>query len=410
MMHATRRRVLATILHLSDRRANRVGFAHPRGAGFAWGAAILCLVLADPALSATLDDAAAAAARGDLATAIASYTELADAGDMEAATRLATFFQKGEGVARDPTRAAALYARAAAAGNAEAQFNLGNLYLMGEGVPQDDDWAFTYYRQAASQGHELARKNVNEFYRAAGMTPPETLPVPPVATLPAELSPATDGAQKTATADTDEDTSVTPDAVVGEVPATLSSDELAAIELARAHGIRLEGLDGAPVPQAPPAGMQTPLPPEALPSPEAGSEAAMPVTAEAIASSAPPPATGPARDYAGLTKGELEVLADAGDARAHLALAQRARLAGAEDEALMWLEKAKGSDDAEVQFALGEAWLSGKTPDEAAAISWFRAAARQGHPGALKALEKIYQQAGIPMPPLGPSDVAAGTR
>jgi TPR repeat protein len=66
----------------------------------------------------------------------------------------------------------------------------------------------------------------------------------------------------------------------------------------------------------------------------------------------------------------------------------------------MWLEKAKGSDDADVQFALGEAWLGGKTPDEAAAITWFRAAARQGHAGALKALETIYQQAGIAMPPL----------
>jgi TPR repeat protein len=348
-----------------------------------------------------LEEADAARTRGDLSAAVAAYQALADVGDAEAMTRLGALLQKGEGVPRDPTQAAALYARAAAAGNAEAQFNLGNLYLMGEGVPQDDDWAFTYYRQAASQGHELARKNVNEFYRAAGMTPPETLPMPPTGALPVELPPATNATEKTADADSDEDTSVTPEAVVGEVPATLSSDELTAIELARAHGIRLDGLDGAPVPQATQPEVQAPLPPEALPAPDTANEGPAPVAPALDSPSVPSPsAPGPARDYAGLTKGELEVLADAGDARAHLALAQRARLAGSEDEALMWLEKAKGSDDADVQFALGEAWLSGKTPDEAAAITWFRAAARQGHAGALKALETIYQQAGIAMPPL----------
>ena len=157
MTHAFRRRGFATLPRFSDVRAGHRGHAR------LWGAAMLYLALAAPVRAATLEDAAAAAARGDWAVAIASYTELADAGDMEATTRLGTFFQKGEGVDRDPTRAAALYARAAAAGNAEAQFNLGNLYLMGEGVPQDDDWAFTYYRQAAAQGHALARKNVNEF-------------------------------------------------------------------------------------------------------------------------------------------------------------------------------------------------------------------------------------------------------
>ena len=356
-----------------------------------------------------LEAADAARARGDLPAAVAAYQALADNGDSEAMTRLGALLQKGEGVPRDPTAAAALYARAAAAGNAEAQFNLGNLYLMGEGVPQDDDWAFTYYRQAASQGHELARKNVNEFYRAAGITPPETLP--PAAALPAELPPATDAGQKATAGDSDEDASVTPEAVVGEVPATLSRDELTAIELARAHGIRLEGLEGAPVPQAPQAAAPAPLPPEALPAPETASEGPTSIAPEPTSpTAATPSVAGPARDYAGLTKGELEVLADAGDARAHLALAQRARLGGSEDEALMWLEKAKGSDDAEVQFALGEAWLGGKMPDEAAAITWFRAAARQGHVGALKALEGIYQQAGIPMPPLGPTDSGNGVR
>lgn len=373
--------------------------------------ALVLMICVQSAHTSPLEEADAAQARGDLAAALAGYQQLAEQDDPEALTRLAALHQKGEGVPRDPVQAAALYARAATAGNAEAQFNLGNMYLMGEGVPQDDDWAFTWYRQAALQGHELAQKNVNEFYRAAGITPPTltgpAAPLRPAAvpegtatTLPpAAPGPGPAGGARNPADAADEDTSFTPEAVVGTVPETLSRDELTAIEFARAHGIHLDGLDSAMAQGAPPTPLPpAPLPPEVLPPPAADPTSSLPGAEVPMPQASP----NPARDYTGLTKGELEVLADAGDARAYLALAQRARLAGGEDEARMWLDKATVSDDPEVMFALGEACLAGKTPDEAAAITWFRSAARRGHPGALKALEAIYQQAGIPMPPLAP--------
>lgn len=350
---------------------------------------LACLACAQGVNAATLEEAAAAQARGDLPVAIPMLTSLAESGNAEAMVRLGSLYQKGEGVSRDATQAAALYTRAAAAGNAEAQFNLGNMYLLGEGVPQDDDWAFTYYRQAAAQGHELAGKNVSEFYRAAGMQPPAfpALPAGGVAALPATLPQALDAA---APAADDEEMTAPADSVVGLIPSKVSADELRAMELARAHGIHLERVPVV-------AGM---TPPEQVPPPTEP-DAPAPITP----AETPPPAASPqarsSEALARLSRTELEVLADGGDAGAQLLLAQRAKTTKQEGEARMWLTKAATAGNAEAQFELAESYRRGEKPDEVESISWYRAAARQGHAGALKALEAMYLEAGLTMPPLG---------
>ena len=66
--------------------------------------------------------------------------------------------EHGEGVARDPARAAALYCEAARLGDAEAQFSLGWMYANGRGIPRDNRMASLFFGMAAEQGHDYARK------------------------------------------------------------------------------------------------------------------------------------------------------------------------------------------------------------------------------------------------------------
>lgn len=67
-------------------------------------------------------------------------------------------FEHGEGVTRDPARAAALYCQASKMGNADAQFNLAWMYANGRGVERDDALAATFFDLAARQGHTHAQR------------------------------------------------------------------------------------------------------------------------------------------------------------------------------------------------------------------------------------------------------------
>ncbi len=70
----------------------------------------------------------------------------------------ARLFEHGEGVGRDPARAAALYCQASKLGDAEAQFNLAWMYANGRGVERDDALAATFFDLAARQGHAHAQR------------------------------------------------------------------------------------------------------------------------------------------------------------------------------------------------------------------------------------------------------------
>ena len=67
-------------------------------------------------------------------------------------------YENGEGVERDPVRAAALYCKAARLGDAEAQFNLGWMYANGRGVERSDATAAFFFHAAAEQGLEQAER------------------------------------------------------------------------------------------------------------------------------------------------------------------------------------------------------------------------------------------------------------
>ncbi len=67
-------------------------------------------------------------------------------------------YEHGEGVAKDPLKAAALYCDAARNGDAEAQFSLGWMYANGRSVPHDEGIAAALFSLAAEQGHPGARQ------------------------------------------------------------------------------------------------------------------------------------------------------------------------------------------------------------------------------------------------------------
>jgi len=65
-------------------------------------------------------------------------------------------YENGEGVERDPAKAAELYCNAARLGDAESQFNLGWMYANGRGVERSDATAAFFFHAAAEQGLEQA--------------------------------------------------------------------------------------------------------------------------------------------------------------------------------------------------------------------------------------------------------------
>ncbi|MFN0163552.1 MAG: transglycosylase SLT domain-containing protein [Burkholderiales bacterium] len=95
--------------------------------------------------------------------------------------------EHGEGIARDPRRAAVLYCEAAKEGDVEAQFSLGWMHANARGVPRDDGLASYFFTLAAEAGNEHAKRMLRFLGPPADMPdcmrPP---PPPPVAEAPAE--------------------------------------------------------------------------------------------------------------------------------------------------------------------------------------------------------------------------------
>lgn len=80
-------------------------------------------------------------------------------------------YEHGEGVPKDPRRAASLYCDGARYGDVESQFSLGWMYANGRGVERNDELASTFFQLAARQGHEQSRR----MLRFVGKT---VLPLP----------------------------------------------------------------------------------------------------------------------------------------------------------------------------------------------------------------------------------------
>lgn len=80
------------------------------------------------------------------------------ASELESLRLEARAYEHGEGVPRDPVRAAALYCEGARYGDAEAQFSLGWMHANGRGVERSDNVAAYFFKMAAARGHQHAQK------------------------------------------------------------------------------------------------------------------------------------------------------------------------------------------------------------------------------------------------------------
>jgi len=89
-------------------------------------------------------------------------------------------YEHGEGVPKDPKKAADLYCQAARDGDADALFNLGWMYANGRGIGRDYDVAASLFERAAAAGHVQAAK-VLSLFREGHARLPDCLAEPPPA-------------------------------------------------------------------------------------------------------------------------------------------------------------------------------------------------------------------------------------
>ena len=115
----------------------------------------------------------------------------AHAGPAELAL-LARAYEHGEGVKRDPVRAAELYCDAARDGHAEAAYALGWMHANGRGLPRDDATAAALFGWAAQLGHDYAPRMLGRLGHATPTVPDCLRPrVPPTAWGPPVPEPET---------------------------------------------------------------------------------------------------------------------------------------------------------------------------------------------------------------------------
>lgn len=133
------------------------------------------LVLGGAAIAGPLEDAASADSRGDYATALRLWRELAEQGNAIAQTNLGFMYATGRGAPKDDAEALHWFRKAAEQGNANGQNNLGQLYGQGTGVGKDDAEAVKWFQKAAEQGHAGAQNNLGVMYRdGRGVTRDDT--------------------------------------------------------------------------------------------------------------------------------------------------------------------------------------------------------------------------------------------
>jgi TPR repeat protein len=92
-------------------------------------------------------------------------------------------YEHGEGVPKDPRKAAALYCEAARAGDTDAMFNLGWMYANGRGIGRDYDVAASLFERAAQAGNAQAAK-VLGLFREGHHRLPDCLADPPATLEP----------------------------------------------------------------------------------------------------------------------------------------------------------------------------------------------------------------------------------
>ena len=93
--------------------------------------------------------------------------------------QIARAYEHGEGVTRNPERAAWLYCEAARDGDADAAWALGWMYANGRGIARNDPRAAALFAWAAGFGHEQAQRMLEMLRSVAPETPDCLRPATP---------------------------------------------------------------------------------------------------------------------------------------------------------------------------------------------------------------------------------------
>jgi hypothetical protein len=144
---------------------------------------------AAPAFAARVETPAAPAAAARVEAPAASASAPHAETPAETLRAEALRHEHGEGVPRDPARAAELYCSAAQLGDAVSQYNLGWMYAHGRGIERNDAWAAYFFKAAADQGIEQAARMLASVGGPTSQVPDCMRPPAP----PADAVPDKDG-------------------------------------------------------------------------------------------------------------------------------------------------------------------------------------------------------------------------
>lgn len=102
------------------------------------------------------------------------YQAACDAGDLFVCNLFGIMYEAGDGVAKDPERAAQLYQRACEGGELKGCTNLASMYEAGEAIPVDLLHALGLYRVACEGRQELGCERLGEMRLPEGVVPAGT--------------------------------------------------------------------------------------------------------------------------------------------------------------------------------------------------------------------------------------------
>jgi len=119
--------------------------------------------------AADFDTGIKAYQRGDYATALRIFRQLAEQGHAKAQFNLGYMYNKSQGVPQDYAVAVRWFRKAADQGDAWAQVKLGLVYEEGQGVTQDYVQARMWFNLSAAKGNYIARESRDRL--AKQMTP-----------------------------------------------------------------------------------------------------------------------------------------------------------------------------------------------------------------------------------------------
>lgn len=98
---------------------------------------------------------------------IKKTTRLAQQGDLIAQTELATAFEHGEGIEKNPDKAIKWYCKAATRGSTDAQRNLAWMFLNARGIEKDEALAVRWFQAAAKSGDQYSQHMLSRLDETA---------------------------------------------------------------------------------------------------------------------------------------------------------------------------------------------------------------------------------------------------